>query len=43
METTIDLRGGRDRMVVLDLQLLVQSVPIITHVVSSTPAHGKVH
>jgi hypothetical protein len=43
METTIDLRGGRDRMVVLDLQLLVQSVPIITQVVSSTPAHGKVH
>ena len=43
METTIDLRGGRDRMVVSDLQLLVQSVPIINQVVSSNPVHGKVY
>ena len=27
----------------LDLQLPVQSVPIITKVVSSNPAHGKVY
>ena len=27
----------------LDLQLLVQSVPITTKVVSSNPAHGEVH
>jgi hypothetical protein len=27
----------------LDLQLYVQSVPIITKVVSSNPAHGEVY
>jgi hypothetical protein len=35
-------RRGRDGMV-LDLQLPVQSVPIITKVVSSNPIHGEVY
>ena len=35
-------RHGRDRMVV-DLQLPVQSVPIITKVVSSNPAHIEIY
>jgi hypothetical protein len=35
----VDDRGlcGRDRMVQLDLQLSMQSVPITTHVLSSNP------
>ena len=38
------MRGhrGRDRMVV-DLKLLVQSLPITTKVVSSNPVHGEVY
>ena len=35
-------RHGRDCMM-LDLQLPVQSVPIITKVVSSNPVHGEVY
>jgi hypothetical protein len=35
-------RRGRDRMVV-DLQLPVQSVPITTEVVSSSPIHDEVY
>ena len=34
---------GRDCMVVLDLQLPMQSVPITINVVSSNPAHGEVY
>jgi hypothetical protein len=34
-------RRGRDHMIVL--QLLMQSVPITTDVVGSTPAHGEVY
>jgi hypothetical protein len=33
---------GRDHMV-LDLQLLMQSVPLTTNIVSSNSAHGKVY
>jgi hypothetical protein len=36
-------RLGRDRMVVRDLQLPIQSVPITTNVVSSKPVHGEVY
>ena len=36
-------RRGHDRMIVFDLQLPMQSMPITTNVVSSNPAHGKVY
>ena len=36
------MRGRWGRMV-LDLQLLVQSVPITTDIVSSNPLHGEVY
>ena len=36
-------RLGRDRVVVRDLQLPIQSVPITTNVVSSKPVHGEVY
>jgi hypothetical protein len=36
-------RNGRDRMIVIDLQLPMQSMPITTNVVSSNPTHGKVY
>ena len=34
---------GRDRMVVVFIQLPMQSVPITTKVVSSNPVHGEVY
>ena len=40
---TLLLRHGRNRMVVLYLQLPVQSVPISTKIVSLNPIHSEVY